>query len=241
MLQLINVSKAYKKNKAVNNVSFTIQKGDIFGLIGTNGAGKSTTLSMIATLKQPDSGEILYEGVDVIRKPEVIRSQLGIVPQQIALYPTLSGYDNFRFFGNVYGLKQDALEQQIKKLCTILRIREETLKDKVAHYSGGMQRKMNIGVSLLHNPKLVIMDEPTVGLDIASRQQILECIKGLKELGTTIIYTGHYMEEVEEICNRIGIMDEGVLKVIGSKEELLRSAKGNMPLSELFLQIVYKK
>lgn len=241
MLQLINVNKAYKNHKAVNNLSFTIQKGDIFGLIGTNGAGKSTTLSMIATLKRPDSGTILYEGVDVTKKPGIIRSQLGIVPQEIALYPTLSGYDNFEFFGKVYGLKGQVLEQQVKKLCNILRMSDTALKDKVAHYSGGMQRKVNIGVSLLHNPKLVIMDEPTVGLDIVSRQQILNCIKELQQLGTTIIYTGHYMEEVEEICNRIGIMDEGTLKVIGTKEELLRNSEGKMALSELFLQTVYRQ
>jgi ABC-2 type transport system ATP-binding protein len=222
MLKIKDLEKSYGEIKAVKGVSIEIEQGEIVGLLGPNGAGKSTTISMISTLLKPDAGSITFKGHDIVKKPKPIQKVLGIVPQEIALYPTLSGYENLRFWGSAYGLKGAELKSKIDEVSEIIGIKER-LKDKVEKYSGGMKRRINIGAALLHNPDLLIMDEPTVGIDPQSRNHILETIKKLNEKGMTIIYTSHYMEEVEFLCDRIYIMDEGVVIADGTKEELVAS------------------
>lgn len=209
MLELIHISKSYQKHNVVDDLSFSLSKGEITGLIGPNGAGKSTTVSMIATLVRPDQGQILFYGEDIIKKPEKIRKSLGFVPQDIALYESLTGYDNLIFWANAYHVDSQVLKGRIDKICDMIGFSKELLKKKVKEYSGGMKRRLNIGVALLHQPELVILDEPTVGIDIQSRKEILDAIHVLKEEGTAILYIGHYMEEVSQLCNRVIMMNHG--------------------------------
>lgn len=214
-----NLIKSYGDFKAVNNISFDIKKGEITGLLGPNGAGKSTTISMISTLFKPDNGDIFVDGKSIIDNPKEFQKILGVVPQEIALYDEFTGIDNLKFFGTLYNLRGKHLNNRIKEVSKIIGI-EKRLKDKVKEYSGGMKRRLNIGVALLHEPEVLILDEPTVGIDPQSRNHILESIKKLNDSGMTVIYTTHYMEEVESICSFINIMDEGKIIASGTKEEL---------------------
>lgn len=224
MLKIENLYKNFGSIKAVEGVSFEVKKGDIYGLLGPNGAGKSTTISIISTLIQPTSGEVLYEGSNIFLDSKPIRRDLGIVPQDIALYPTLTGYENLLFWGNVYGLKGSQLKKRISEISDIVGLNGR-IKDRVDKYSGGMKRRLNIGAALLHMPKLLIMDEPTVGIDPQSRNYILDTVLELNKQGITIIYTSHYMEEVEYLCNEICIMDEGKIIASGRKSELVELVK----------------
>jgi ABC-2 type transport system ATP-binding protein len=201
-----------------------VKRGEVFGLLGPNGAGKSTTISIISTLVPPTKGEIIFEGESILKNPKNIRQKLGVVPQDIALYPTLSGYENLRFWGNLYGLKGQELKQRINETADIIGLHER-LKDKVEKYSGGMKRRLNIGAALLHMPDLLIMDEPTVGIDPQSRSHILDTVLKLNDRGITIIYTTHYMEEAENLCSRICIMDEGKIIASGTQQELVELVK----------------
>ena len=222
LLKIQELKKYYKDIKAVDDISFEVEKGDILGLLGTNGAGKSTAISIIATLISADSGKVFFKGVDIAKNPKELQNCLGLVPQEIALYPNLSGWDNLAFWGKAYGLKGEELKKRIIEIADIIGIKER-LKDKVKKYSGGMQRRLNIGAALLHRPELIIMDEPTVGIDPQSRNHILETTKTLAKEGATIIYTSHYMEEVELLCNKVCIMDKGKIIANGTKEELINS------------------
>lgn len=225
-LKVSRLSKAYKTLKAVDDISFEVKKGEILGLLGPNGAGKSTTISIISTLIRADKGTITYKGEDISTNPKAIQKKLGFVPQEISLYPTLKGIDNLKFWGRAYGLRGSELKESIDRVSEIIGINER-LKDRVDKYSGGMKRRLNIGVALLHNPELIIMDEPTVGIDPQSRTYILETVKALRDNGSTIIYTSHYMEEVEYLCSRICIMDKGKIIAKGTKEELIESSGGS--------------
>ena len=182
LLEIYELRKYFKKIKAVDDISFSVEKGDIVGLLGPNGAGKSTTISMIATLLAPDSGSIRYNGEDILKKPKSIRQSLGLVPQEIALYPSLSGRENLDFWGKAYGLKGSVLQKHIDEVSEIIGITDR-LKDKVKKYSGGMKRRLNIGAALLHEPEFIIMDEPTVGIDPQSRNHILDTVKALAKNG----------------------------------------------------------
>lgn len=233
MLELIKVTKKYKGMEAVSDVSFTVEKGQVLGLVGTNGAGKSTCVSMIATLQKPDSGQILFKGKDIVKNPEIIRRKLGFVPQDIALYEQLTGLDNLKFWGKSYGVSEK-LDAEIKRVCDIISFDETLLKKRVSDYSGGMKRRLNIGVALLHRPELVILDEPTTGIDIQSGAQILKAISELQSNGTAIIYVGHYMEEVESICSHICLLEKGVRKSFGTLQEVLEE-NGSKSLSDLIL------
>jgi len=218
------IAEQLRKNfgplEAVSGINLEIPKGQIVGLLGPNGAGKSTTISMISTLYKPTSGKLYFEGKDIIKEPKWIKPHLGYVPQEIALYQSLSGYENLKYFGGLYGLSGVELKKRIEAVSEIIGINER-LKDKVEHYSGGMKRRINIGVALLHNPKLIIMDEPTVGIDPQSRNHILETVKRLNDEGMTVIYTSHYMEEVEAICQNVYIMDHGKVIASGTQEALI--------------------
>lgn len=220
LLHVKGIKKYFKDIKAVDNISFQIEKGEILGLLGPNGAGKSTTISMISTLIKPDSGTIIYKEKDIIKKPQAIQKKLGYVPQEIALYPNLNGRENLEFWGRAYGLKGKHLKERIKEVSEIIGITDR-LSGKVDNYSGGMKRRLNIGAALLHEPELIIMDEPTVGIDPQSRKHILDTVLTLNKQGMTVIYTSHYMEEVEYLCNNICIMDNGKIIEKGTKEELV--------------------
>lgn len=220
MLKVENLYKSFGKINAVDGVSFEVNRGDVFGLLGPNGAGKSTTISMISTLLDPSSGEILYDGKSIFDNKKSVRQKLGVVPQEIALYPTLSGYENLRFWGSIYGLKGPLLKKRIEEVSDIIELNDR-LKDRVDKYSGGMKRRLNIGAALLHMPEMLIMDEPTVGIDPQSRNHILDTVLKLNKQGITIIYTSHYMEEVEYLCNKVCVMDEGKIIASGSQDELV--------------------
>ena len=220
MLKVKNLYKNFGNIIAVDGINFEVKRGEVFGLLGPNGAGKSTTISIISTLIPPTKGEILFEGESIFENSKNLRQKLGMVPQDIALYPTLTGYENLVFWGNLYGLKGAELKKRINEVADIIGLNGR-LKDKVEKYSGGMKRRLNIGAALLHHPELLIMDEPTVGIDPQSRSHILDTVLKLSAQGMTIIYTTHYMEEAEELCTRICIMDEGKIIASGTKQELV--------------------
>ena len=226
ILQVNHLKKNFGEIKAVDDISFDIPSGQIIGLLGPNGAGKSTTISMISTLYKPSSGELLFEGKDIVKEPKWIRPHLGYVPQEIALYQTLSGYENLKYFGGLYGLVGVQLKNRIEEISEIIGIKDR-LKDRIDQYSGGMKRRINIGVALLHKPKMIIMDEPTVGIDPQSRNHILDTVKLLNQQGMTVIYTSHYMEEVEAICQNVHIMDHGKIIASGTQESLIEQSQSH--------------
>ncbi len=216
------LEKRYKDKTVVKDVNLYLDKGESVGLLGPNGAGKSTTISIIASLLAPTSGDVLLHGKSVVKHPAAIRKVLGVVPQEIALYEELSAYENLKFFGRIYNLSGSGLERKIQETLEMIGLRERQ-KEALKTYSGGMKRRVNIAAALLHDPQLVIMDEPTVGIDPQSRNHILETVRLLnREKGMTVLYTSHYMEEVEQLCNRMYIMDHGRIIAAGTKQELQR-------------------
>jgi ABC-2 type transport system ATP-binding protein len=222
MLETVELVKTFKNNVAVDHVNLYLDPGESVGLLGPNGAGKSTTISLISTLIQPTSGDVRFEGHSVIRDPKRIRSVLGVVPQEIALYDDLSAAENLHFFGSIYGLKGARLQKAVKEALDLVGLSERR-NERIKTYSGGMKRRINIAAALLHEPKIVIMDEPTVGIDPQSRNHILETVRLLnREKRMTVLYTSHYMEEVEQLCDRIYIMDHGKVIASGRKDELKR-------------------
>lgn len=222
MLQVENVLKRYGDKEAVSDVSFTVERGESFGLLGPNGAGKSTTIAMICGLMQPNRGRVLVGGIDVQERPEAAKRLMGVVPQDIALYPTLSARENLSFWGAMYGLGGSDLRCRIDEALEIVSLADRQ-KDLIQTYSGGMKRRINIAASLLHRPQLLIMDEPTVGIDPQSRSNILQTVQLLnQEKGMTVVYTSHYMEEVEFLCQRLAIIDHGKVIAQGSLGEVRR-------------------
>lgn len=220
MIEVRDLGKKYKDKIAVNDVNFYMEEGESIGLLGPNGAGKSTMISMISTLLPPTKGTVRYKGQDVLKNPEELRPILGMVPQEIALYNELSAFENMKFFGKVYGLTGQKLENKIQENLDLVGLTERQ-KDSVETYSGGMKRRINIAVALMHDPKILIMDEPTVGIDPQSRNYILDMVRNLnREKGLTVLYTSHYMEEVERLCDRVYIMDHSEIIASGTKEEL---------------------
>jgi ABC-2 type transport system ATP-binding protein len=220
MLQVDDLRKKFKSTTAVDGVNLYLNEGESVGLLGPNGAGKSTTISMISTLLRPTGGEIHFKGVDVLKKPEVIRPVLGVVPQEIALYEELTAIENMKFFGKTYGLSGENLKNKVAEVLELVGLTDRG-KDRVKEFSGGMKRRINMAVALMHDPVLLIMDEPTVGIDPQSRNYILEMVRDLnKTKNMTILYTSHYMEEVERLCDRVYIMDHGQIIASGTQEEL---------------------
>ncbi len=220
MLELVDLSKKFKQNYAVKNLNMFIEKGEIVGLLGPNGAGKSTAISMMSSLVEPTSGDVRFHQKSILKSPAPLRKVIGVVPQEIALYTDLTAEENLRFFGRIYCLKGSELNRKIDEVLEVIGLADRR-KDIVKTFSGGMKRRLNIGVALLHDPEFIIMDEPTVGIDPQSRNYILETVKRLnKEKQMTVLYTSHYMEEVEFLCNRIYIMDQGNLIASGTKDEI---------------------
>lgn len=205
--------------EAVKGISFAVNRGEIFSLLGPNGAGKSTTLSMLSGLITPTSGDATIDGHSIRKNNKAVKQIIGVVPQEIALYDTLSARDNLNFWGRMYGLHGQPLKERVTAVLDMAGLADRA-DDKVGTFSGGMKRRINIAVGLLHNPKLLYMDEPTVGIDPQSRRRILDTVKALNEQGLTVLYTTHYMEEAEELSHRIGIVDHGEMIAIGSLAEL---------------------
>lgn len=226
MLKVNEVSKSYKDKKVLKGISFAVKEGEILGLLGPNGAGKSTLINCICGLAKIDGGAIEVFGLANKKDAKAIRQQMGVVPQDIAVVEELSAYENCMFMGGLYGLKGNELKTKVKEALEFVGLWERR-KDVPGKYSGGMKRRLNIACALVHRPKLLIMDEPTVGVDPQSRNYIMESIRKLNDEGTTIIYTSHYMEEVEELCNRIVIMDEGTKIAEGTCEELVKEVSEN--------------
>ena len=219
MIEIKDVTKSYGRQKVLQNVSFEIMEGELFGLLGPNGAGKSTLIDILTGIQSMDCGEIFINGKSIKTDKVEIRKHLGLVPQDIALLEELNAVDNLEYFGGLYGLAGQELKSQIEKLLEVAGLTDKK-KEKVKNYSGGMKRRLNIAVAMLHNPSILILDEPTVGVDAQSRQHIFDYIQSLAEQGTTILYTSHYMEEIETLCKRVFILDLGEEVAYGTKEEV---------------------
>jgi ABC-2 type transport system ATP-binding protein len=216
-----NLQKSFGELQAVKGVSFRAFPGEILSLLGPNGAGKSTTISMLSGLLQPSGGDACILGASVLREPAKAKAALGVVPQDIALYPDLSARENLVFWGKMYGLRGAPLQRRVDEVLEVIGLADRQ-KGRVGTFSGGMKRRVNIGVALLHKPQVVIMDEPTVGIDPQSRRHILDNVKELNRQGMTVLYTTHYMEEAEELSHHIAIMDQGQVIACGTREELVR-------------------
>ncbi|KUP09663.1 antibiotic ABC transporter ATP-binding protein [Bacillus coahuilensis m2-6] len=234
MLEVKKISKSFGKRDVVKDISFHVQTGESFGLLGPNGAGKSTTISMMCGLLSIDTGDIMVGGMPVSQKNMEVKRKIGVVPQEIALYPSMSARDNLIFWGKMYGLSGKEAKIRSLEVLEFIGLSNRG-NDKIDTFSGGMKRRVNIGAALMHHPSLLIMDEPTVGIDPQSRNHILETVKHLNNDGMTVIYTSHYMEEVEYLCSRIGIIDHGKLIALGTKNELTNRIAGGT-IIELTLQ-----
>ena len=219
LMSVSHLTKSFKKNKVLNDVSFEVHQGEVLCFLGPNGAGKTTTINILTAALGSDGGEITYKGRPINRQLRSYKQALGIVPQDLALYEKLSAEQNLRFFASLYGLHGPALKKAINEALVFAGL-DDRRRDKVKTFSGGMKRRLNIACAIAHRPELVIMDEPTVGIDPQSRNYILDSIKKLRDEGMTVIYTTHYMEEVEVISTRIIIMDHGSIIAEGTKESL---------------------
>jgi ABC-2 type transport system ATP-binding protein len=219
ILQVQNLVKKYGDFTAVKGISFDIKEGEIFSLLGPNGAGKTTTISMLSTLYTPTSGDAIIGGHSVTKDPMAVRQVIGVVPQDIALYEDLTAQENLVFWGQMYGLSGKPLATRVDEVLEQIGLTDKA-KNRVKTYSGGMKRRVNIGVGLLHKPRLLFMDEPTVGIDPQSRRAILDTVKDLNRQGMTLLYTTHYMEEAQELSDRVGIIDHGELIALGTQKEL---------------------
>ncbi len=220
-----NLHKDFGEVYAVQGIEFEVQRGEIFSLLGPNGAGKSTTISMISGLLKPDQGEITVTGYDVEKESMQAKTAIGVVPQEIALYDDLSARENLTFWGKMYGLRGAPLKGRVDEILEVVGLTDRQ-KGRVAKFSGGMKRRLNIGIALLHKPEVVIMDEPTVGIDPQSRRNILERVKELNQQGMTVLYTTHYMEEAQELSDHIAIMDHGKIIASGTHNELVKIIGG---------------
>jgi ABC-2 type transport system ATP-binding protein len=227
-----DLHKARGANRALRGVSFQVRAGEVFSLLGPNGAGKSTTFALLSGLLQPDQGDALLAGHSIRDAGREARKVLGVVPQEIALYPDLSALENLYFWGKMYGLRGALLRERSREMLELIGL-EQRQHERVVTFSGGMKRRLNIGVALLHRPAIVLMDEPTVGIDPQSRRHILEGIRALKARGTTILYTTHLIEEAAELSDRIAIMDQGVIIALGTHRELIErtSARARIELT----------
>ncbi len=229
ILEVQNLVKNFGDITAVDGVSFEIQIGEVFSLLGPNGAGKTTTISMLSCLLEPTSGDALIDGHSVTRESLEVKRIIGVVPQEIALYEELSARENLTFWGQMYGLGGNDLKTRVTEVLEQIGLADRA-KDRIKTYSGGMKRRVNIGVGLLHKPLLLFMDEPTVGIDPQSRRSILDSVKDLNKAGMTVLYTTHYMEEAEELSHRVGIIDQGKMIAIGTQKELTQLVGENETL-----------
>lgn len=240
-IEIRNLIKIYKNasQPAVNDISLNIEKGSIFGLLGPNGAGKTTTISMLCGLVTPSSGNVQIEKLDIKNNLQEIKKIVGVVPQEIALYPTLTAYENLEYIGNMYGLKGENLKQIINQSLQTFGL-DTVSKKRIDTFSGGMKRRINLIAGIMHNPKILFLDEPTVGVDVQSRNVITEHLHLLNKNGMTIIYTSHLMEEAENLCSDIAIIDDGKIIIEGKPKELIKQQDASN-LEQLFLKLTGKK
>jgi linearmycin/streptolysin S transport system ATP-binding protein len=222
------LSKRYGETDAVSGVSFDVRQGEIFGLLGLNGAGKTTLISMLATERPPSAGDAFLLGHSIRAQRRAVRRMIGVAPQDIALYPTLTGAENLRFFGRIYDIQGAELTTHIEQLLDFVGLQDRG-NDQVVTYSGGMKRRLNLAVALVHRPKLILLDEPTAGVDPQSREDILKLVRCLRDDGNAILYTTHYMEEAEALCDRLCFLNRGKVVAVGTQDALLR----NLEFSEV--------
>ena len=220
VLECRSLRKTFGDLVAVDDVGFVLAAGETYGLLGPNGAGKTTTISMVAGLLERDAGEVVVDGRPLTTTSVDVKAAIGYVPQELAIYPDLSGRENLRFFARLYGMKGDDLTRRVDEVLELVGLADRA-RDPAKEYSGGMKRRLNIGIGLLHRPRLLILDEPTVGVDPQSRNAILDSVDHLSAEGMAVLYTTHYMEEAERLCDRVGIIDLGLLKAEGTRRELV--------------------
>ncbi len=223
MLEVQRLHKSFGALVAVNDVSFDVAEGEIFGLLGPNGAGKTTAISMISGVLKPDSGRVLVDGRDIWLEPKKVKRSLGVVPQEIAVYEDLTARDNLDFWASLYGFSGRERTRRVNEALTRVGLSDRA-RDRVATFSGGMKRRLNMCMGLMHRPKLLLLDEPTVGIDPQARLNILDVIRNVASEGTAVLYTTHYMDEAEELCDRVGIIDHGSLLTVGTLAELSQLA-----------------
>jgi ABC-2 type transport system ATP-binding protein len=242
IIEIRNLTKIYKGSDepAVNSISLDIHQNEIFGLLGPNGAGKTTTISILCGLFPPTSGNVMINGMDIQSDMDKIKHIIGVVPQDLALYPTLTALENLTFFGNMFGLRGNLLRERIFECLKIFGL-EKVANKRLSSYSGGMKRRVNLIAGLLHHPKIIFLDEPTVGIDVQSRIVILEHLTKLNREGTTIIYTSHYMEEAENLCHRVAIIDRGNIISIGKPKDLLAENPEFKNLENIFIHLTGKE
>jgi ABC-2 type transport system ATP-binding protein len=233
MLKVESIVKKYGEFTAVAGVSFEVANGECFGLLGPNGAGKTTTISVICGISSPDSGDIFLNGVSLTNNARAVKRGIGFVPQELALYSEIDAKDNLRFFGSLYGLFGSECEARIEEALELVGLSDRA-DEPISKFSGGMKRRLNIAAGLLHSPELLVLDEPTVGIDPQSRNLIFETLERLRDEGKTILYTTHYMEEVERLCQRIAIMDHGKVVATGDLKDL-KNAEGQKKM--VFVQL----
>lgn len=238
MLRIEKLTKAYGKKQVLTGVNFVLCKGDIVGLLGPNGAGKSTMTKIIAGIEEESKGKIYYRDMPLTKRRSHFQKKLGVVPQEIALYEDLDAYDNVKFFGSLYGYSGEELKKRAKEVLEFVGLWEQR-KELPSKFSGGMKRRLNIACSVIHSPELLIMDEPTVGIDPQSRNHIMSMIRTLRDRGTTVLYISHYIEEIEALCNRVIIMDAGNVVVDGEKEWIKEKYQSETcsSLEEIFLSL----
>jgi ABC-2 type transport system ATP-binding protein len=222
IVEAAHLSKSYGATLAVVDMTFQMERGEFFGLLGPNGAGKTTTIGMLAGLIEPTSGRLTIDGLDPTLDPKGVKAKLGIVPQDFAVYPSLSARENLSFFGRIYGLWGDRLEVRIREVLNTVQLSDRA-REPVSAFSNGMKRRLNIAIGLVHEPSILILDEPTVGVDAQSRNAILESLELLNRAGVTMLYTTHYMEEATRLCHRVAIVDRGRLIALDTPSELARS------------------
>lgn len=242
IIEIRELTKRYKGNDepAIKSISLDIYRGEIFGLLGPNGAGKTTTISILCGLFPPTKGSVLLDGLDIHTEINQIKRIIGVVPQDIALYPTLTARENLTFFGNMYGLRGKMLKEKIDGYLEEFGLINHSNKI-VSRFSGGMKRRVNLIAGLLHDPKVVFLDEPTVGIDVQSRIEILNYLKAINKKGTTIIYTSHYMEEAENLCSRVAIIDRGNIISLGNPKELVSEHPEFKNLENIFIHLTGKE
>lgn len=221
LLDAVNLTKKYDDFTAVNHVNFSIARGQVFSLLGPNGAGKSTTISMLSCLLPPTEGDATIDGHSIVQASDKVKAVIGYVPQDLALYGKLNAKQNLRFWGTMTGMDGQMLSKRVDELLERVELADRAT-DRVETFSGGMKRRLNIAVGLLHRPKLVFMDEPTVGIDPQSRRRILDMVKALRDEGMSVLYTTHYMEEAQELSDAVGIIDHGQMIALGTQDELRR-------------------
>jgi ABC-2 type transport system ATP-binding protein len=241
IIEIKHLTKIYKGSDkpAIDNISLDIEPGEIYGLLGPNGAGKTTTISILCGLFDPTIGNVYIDGMNYEHSAEKIKSIIGVVPQDIALYPSLTAKENLVFFGHLYGLKGKQLRDRINECLELFGL-EKNADRKIKTYSGGMKRRINLIAGILHKPKVIFLDEPTVGVDVQSRNVILEHLRNINKEGTTLIYTSHYMEEAENFCTRVAIIDQGKIITEGRPKDLIDSKDEYTDLESIFLKLTGK-